>query len=336
VAAPSSEYVAQAEHVEALIRRAVRQGTAPYRRYVGELESSFLARQGLLDADLTPSRDATLRWLEGMLRAIVTATAGGYSWAYRQGEELWSRAQDDGVVEAPLRDVIADLVAQRTGRPSRRTQQSRQLQRRRRPVGAGITTAMLADLLEWALGTELPDLIGLQEDLDREMLADLTASLEAERRRANTTLELQRQIVRLAAEKYGTKRGLRASVPATALESRVMVPRFQVTVREALGSAQLRPAFPYLRYATRRDDRVRDNHAALEGFVASSDWAGWRLVEPPNGWRCRCRTIPITWEEARRRRWSGTFPLGTERLERFFALGGVDRGFPKSAFQVAA
>lgn len=93
------------------------------------------------------------------------------------------------------------------------------------------------------------------------------------------------------------------------------------------------PVFPYLEYRTQRDDRVRPNHAALDSFVGASNWRGWPRVEPPNGWRCRCRLLPISYREADSRGWSGAFPAGTTRLERFLELGGPDQGFPKSDFQ---
>jgi len=46
--------------------------------------------------------------------------------------------------------------------------------------------------------------------------------------------------------------------------------------------------FPYLRYHTQLDDRVRDEHAALEGIVRRVDDAFWKHYGPKNGWRCRC------------------------------------------------
>jgi SPP1 gp7 family putative phage head morphogenesis protein len=46
--------------------------------------------------------------------------------------------------------------------------------------------------------------------------------------------------------------------------------------------------FPYLKYSTVGDDRVRDTHAALDGVVKPVDDAFWNSNYPPNGWNCRC------------------------------------------------
>lgn len=111
--------------------------------------------------------------------------------------------------------------------------------------------------------------------------------------------------------------------------------------RAAYGGAQReiyrgpisRPVWPYLQYLTVGDSRVRPNHRRLHGFTAAADWRGWPAVEPPNGYRCRCRTLPIDYETAKRRGWEGMFPLGTEKLQSFLAAGGPDDGFPKASFQ---
>jgi SPP1 gp7 family putative phage head morphogenesis protein len=46
--------------------------------------------------------------------------------------------------------------------------------------------------------------------------------------------------------------------------------------------------FPYLKYVTVGDDRVRDVHAALDGVVKPVGDAFWNANYPPNGWNCRC------------------------------------------------
>jgi SPP1 gp7 family putative phage head morphogenesis protein len=50
--------------------------------------------------------------------------------------------------------------------------------------------------------------------------------------------------------------------------------------------------FPYLQYRTVRDNRVREEHAALEGIILSIDSPVWDMIYPPNGWNCRCDVIP--------------------------------------------
>ena len=46
--------------------------------------------------------------------------------------------------------------------------------------------------------------------------------------------------------------------------------------------------FPYLRYVTVRDDKVREEHAALDGLEFPVDHPFWLTYMPPNGWNCRC------------------------------------------------
>ena len=50
--------------------------------------------------------------------------------------------------------------------------------------------------------------------------------------------------------------------------------------------------FPYLQYRTVRDNRVREEHAALEGKILPIDSPVWDIIYPPNGWNCRCDVIP--------------------------------------------
>lgn len=48
-----------------------------------------------------------------------------------------------------------------------------------------------------------------------------------------------------------------------------------------------------LQYRTAQDDRVRDEHAALEGITLPKEDAFWDQYFPPNGWRCRCTTVEV-------------------------------------------
>ncbi|MDD3535377.1 MAG: phage minor head protein [Candidatus Cloacimonetes bacterium] len=46
--------------------------------------------------------------------------------------------------------------------------------------------------------------------------------------------------------------------------------------------------FPYLRYVTMRDEKVRDEHWAMDGLIYPVDDPFWDSYTPPNGWNCRC------------------------------------------------
>lgn len=48
-----------------------------------------------------------------------------------------------------------------------------------------------------------------------------------------------------------------------------------------------------LQYRTAGDDRVREDHAAMNGITLPSDDPFWREYYPPNGWRCRCTAVEV-------------------------------------------
>lgn len=52
--------------------------------------------------------------------------------------------------------------------------------------------------------------------------------------------------------------------------------------------------YPYWKYITAGDSRVRESHLALDGKIAKHDSSFWNQFYPPNGWRCRCTVVPVT------------------------------------------
>lgn len=54
---------------------------------------------------------------------------------------------------------------------------------------------------------------------------------------------------------------------------------------------------PYIRYITKRDERVRASHAAWDNLTLPVDHPHWDTGYPPNGWRCRCRAMSMTQNE---------------------------------------
>lgn len=62
--------------------------------------------------------------------------------------------------------------------------------------------------------------------------------------------------------------------------------------------------FPYQAYVAIHDDRVRSNHLALEDLglngtnIYRRDDPFWDSFTPPNGYNCRCGTIPMTLQAA--------------------------------------
>jgi SPP1 gp7 family putative phage head morphogenesis protein len=50
--------------------------------------------------------------------------------------------------------------------------------------------------------------------------------------------------------------------------------------------------FPFWKYTTIGDGRVRESHSALEGIILKWDDPLWQKLFPPNGWNCRCSIVP--------------------------------------------
>lgn len=69
---------------------------------------------------------------------------------------------------------------------------------------------------------------------------------------------------------------------------------------EILNTPTARALFPYRRYMTRQNSRVRPSHAALHGLVFPSDHAFWSKYDPPWDYNCRCYTETVTRREAER------------------------------------
>ena len=49
----------------------------------------------------------------------------------------------------------------------------------------------------------------------------------------------------------------------------------------------------WLQYRTANDDRVREEHAALNGITLPPSDPFWEKYLPPNGWNCRCTTVQV-------------------------------------------
>jgi SPP1 gp7 family putative phage head morphogenesis protein len=51
--------------------------------------------------------------------------------------------------------------------------------------------------------------------------------------------------------------------------------------------------FPLRQIVTVGDDRVRDEHAELDGFTAPKDDPVWEWLKTPFSYRCRCKIMPV-------------------------------------------
>jgi len=66
-------------------------------------------------------------------------------------------------------------------------------------------------------------------------------------------------------------------------------------------SNDLKSTRPFLQYVTFGDDRVRPNHAAMDGRIAKQNSAFWDRNYPPNGHQCRCTARPLSQTGVKRR-----------------------------------
>lgn len=60
-----------------------------------------------------------------------------------------------------------------------------------------------------------------------------------------------------------------------------------------------RQVFPYWKYLTMGDERVRESHAKLHGLILRADDPFWKDHFPPWDWGCRCQVVPVTEDEYR-------------------------------------
>ncbi|MDR2092329.1 MAG: minor capsid protein [Azoarcus sp.] len=68
---------------------------------------------------------------------------------------------------------------------------------------------------------------------------------------------------------------------------------------------QSKTSHPYVRYITKRDERVREEHRSWDNLVLPVDDPFWKTHAPPNGYRCRCRISPMSRREYERRAAAG-------------------------------
>ena len=73
--------------------------------------------------------------------------------------------------------------------------------------------------------------------------------------------------------------------------------------------AGMEKAFPYAQYEAVNDDRVRDEHAALDGKIYPVNDSFWDMWTPPNGYNCRCAKRRIHKYEMRDRGFNVSDPI---------------------------
>ncbi|MDE6536930.1 MAG: minor capsid protein [Muribaculaceae bacterium] len=71
-----------------------------------------------------------------------------------------------------------------------------------------------------------------------------------------------------------------------------------------------------LQYRTQKDDKVRPEHAALDGVTLPPSDSFWAEFYPPNGWNCRCTVVQVRKSKYPATPHDEAMRLGDEALQR--------------------
>ncbi len=71
-----------------------------------------------------------------------------------------------------------------------------------------------------------------------------------------------------------------------------------------------------LQYRTQKDDKVRPEHAALDGVTLPPSDPFWTEFYPPNGWNCRCTVVQVRKSKYPATSHADAMRLGDEALQR--------------------
>lgn len=76
----------------------------------------------------------------------------------------------------------------------------------------------------------------------------------------------------------------------TEYETAVLTAESASNYHRLMGKTKL---FPYWKYVTAGDENVREEHRKLDGVILPANDPRWKKIFPPNGWKCRCRVVPM-------------------------------------------
>lgn len=302
------------------------------REYAASLLESFLEGSILGGLNRTPasvvnaSPEASARYLrEALVEPTVRVLATAVDSVVALAEPVLPGAIAAGVFHdpgIPLEELVLEAVVGPRPERSRSRLTSIYLVTR-----AHLSPAQLEQVREFVTTVRLGTLLEAQGRTDALFLEAATKVVNAGGGLSERELI---EAVAKVAKRFGLSGLELGDLARTQFDSGIIAEQLEDASRRAL--SPLVPAFPYFQYRDAGDDRVRENHHALDRFVARTDWLGWPAAEPPNGWNCRCRLFPIDWQTAQARGWSTDFPLGVDKLFDFLRLGGADEGFPKGQF----
>lgn len=179
--------------------------------------------------------------------------------------------------------------------------------------------------------------------MSRDLLEDIRAEVDRAIADGTTLADFRREL-RPILERRGWW-GRRSMVDPQTGEQKIVQlgsPRrlktiFEVNMRSAYAAGRWERAqrtkagYPYLRYTTVGDSRVRPEHRAWDGVIRPIDDAFWNTHYPPCGWNCRCTAVPVSRSMLERRSWQVTedppsFPKKPYVNPRSGEVSSIERG----------
>jgi hypothetical protein len=152
-----------------------------------------------------------------------------------------------------------------------------------------------------------------------ENVIDANQYLQEHVKQSNPIIEFRAKMVRQAECAYLMKRAIAQKHRHTALPSRFLPDLAEWrsdrvrrdTVGEIINVSQqielcdplVSEMFPFARYLSRDDRRVRPTHQAMHGFIAIRSWDKWPICRPKNGYGCRCFLRFVARFEAKKMGW---------------------------------
>lgn len=265
--------------------------------------------------------------------ALADAAVESCGFAFLSGASFFARyfagpAWEDGLAEGVVTGRPEDLVA--AALDALRVPGEHE-----RAAGdrvAGIRRSDLNRVQRYVRKTWRGSLVDLQsKTLEQPFLEAVEGAMRTAARDKWGRDRFLEEVDRLALE-YGSE-GFRGSYAQTWHRTVVQNASFNRGTQLAYAADPTRRLFPFLVLRTVGDDRVRPNHAMLDGFVAPSGWDGWDRYAPPLGWNCRCRLVPVSVVIAKALGWIGKdFPNGRKHthgkvIKGLRVVAGRDSGF---------
>jgi SPP1 gp7 family putative phage head morphogenesis protein len=190
------------------------------------------------------------------------------------------------------------------------------------------------DNLYGSFSTDLPNDDAAQYIRDltpvtREIFDGLTSQYRRDAFTLSATADIRlitkiRDALADVAQKGGTAQDFEAAV-------RQLTDAYSLGRYEQMSDAATVDVLPVWQYWTVGDERVRPEHAVLDGFAAHAQDSVWHKIYPPNGFNCRCSVISILASEAPKD-WNEP---GMMRLPELAVLKVPQPGFGK-VFSIAA